>query len=71
MDAVGYYIADKLGIPATLRTTPQERHQRQEEMMHMAQMAAQQQGVLPPDGEQMQWANQSVFVALTRRVGMV
>ena len=28
--------------------------QMQEEMMQMAQMAAQQQGVLPPEGEQMQ-----------------
>ena len=54
MDAVGDYIADQLGIPAKLRTTPQERQQMQEEMMQMAQMAAQQQGVLPPDGEQMQ-----------------
>jgi len=54
MDAVGDYIADQLGIPAKLRTTPQERQQMQEEMMQMAQMAAQQQGVLPPEGEQMQ-----------------
>ncbi len=53
--AVGDYIADQLGIPAKLRTTPQERAQMQQEMMQMAQMAAQQQGVLPPEeGEQMQ-----------------
>ena len=54
MDKVGDYIADQLGVPADLRTTPQERQQMQEEMMQMAQMAAQQQGVLPPEGEQMQ-----------------
>tara|TARA_R100001440_G_scaffold30790_1_gene49193 strand:- start:1262 stop:1429 length:168 start_codon:yes stop_codon:yes gene_type:complete len=52
MDAVGDYIADQLGIPAKLRTTPQERQQMQEQMMQMAQMAAQQQGVLPPEGEE-------------------
>ena len=54
MDKVGDYLADQLGIPASLRTTPQERMQMQEEMMQMAQMAAQQQGVLPPEGEQEQ-----------------
>ena len=50
MDAVGDYIADQLGIPAKLRTSPQERQQMQEQMMQMAQIAAQQQGVLPPEG---------------------
>ena len=54
MDQVGDYIADQLGIPASLRTTPQERAQMQEEMLAMAQMAAEQQGVIPPEGEQMQ-----------------
>ena len=54
MGAVGDYIADQLGIPAKLRTTPQERQRMQEEMLTMAKMAAEQQGVIPPEGEQMQ-----------------
>jgi len=40
------YIADKLGIPANLRTTPEERMQMMEQAAQMAQMAAQQ-GVVP------------------------
>jgi hypothetical protein len=36
------YIADKLGIPANLRTTPEERMQMMEQAAQMAQMAAQQ-----------------------------
>ena len=54
MDMVGDYIADQLGIPAKLRTTQQERQQMQEEMMQMAQMVAQQQGVIPAEGETVQ-----------------
>lgn len=54
MDQVGDYIADQLGIPAKLRTTPQERQRMQNEMLAMAQTAAEQQGVIPPEGEQMQ-----------------
>jgi len=41
--AIADYIADKLGVPAELRTTPQERQQMMEQMMQAAQaMAAQQ-----------------------------
>ena len=47
------YVADKMGIPADLRTTPQERQQAAEMAAQMAQAAAQQQGMLPPEGEQM------------------
>ena len=54
MDQVGDYIADQLGIPAKLRTTPVERQRMQKEMLAMAQTAAEQQGVIPPEGEQMQ-----------------
>ena len=46
MEAVGDYIADQLGIPAQLRTTPQERQAIQQQMMQMAQMAAEQQGMV-------------------------
>jgi len=43
MDAVGDYIADQLGIPASLRTTPEERQAMQEQMAAQAEamMAAQ------------------------------
>tara|TARA_R100001440_G_scaffold15988_2_gene27099 strand:- start:4833 stop:6380 length:1548 start_codon:yes stop_codon:yes gene_type:complete len=47
MDKVGDYIADQLGIPAQLRTTPQERQQIQQQLMEAAQMAMQQQGMMP------------------------
>ena len=50
MEAVGDYIADQLGVPAKLRTTLEERQMMQEQMMQMAQMAAQQQGIVP-EGE--------------------
>jgi hypothetical protein len=50
MDKVGDYIADQLGVPASLRTSQMERQQMQEQMMQMAQMAAQQQGMMP-EGE--------------------
>ena len=48
MDAIGDYVADQLGIPAQLRTTPQERQQIQQQMMQAAQAAAQAQGVELP-----------------------
>ena len=52
MDAVGDYIADQLGIPASLRTTQEERQQMQEQMAAQAEamMAAQmaQAGEGPP-----------------------
>jgi hypothetical protein len=52
--AIPDYVADKLGIPADLRTSPQERQQAAEMAAQMAQAAAQQQGMLPPEGgEQM------------------
>ena len=47
MDKVGDYIADQLGIPAQLRTTPQERQQIQQQLLEAAQMAMQQQGMMP------------------------
>ena len=46
-DAIGDYIADQLGIPAKLRTSPQERAEMQQEMMQMAQQAMEQEGVAP------------------------
>ena len=48
MDAIGDYVADQLGIPAQLRTTPQERQQIQQQMMQAAQATAQAQGVELP-----------------------
>jgi len=39
--AISDYVADKLGIPASLRTTPQERQQMAEQAMQMAQMQMQ------------------------------
>ena len=44
-DAVGDYLADLLSIPASLRTTPQERAQMQQQMLATAQAMAQQQGM--------------------------
>ena len=41
--AVVDYVADKLGIPAILRNSPQERKQMAEQAMQMAQQAQQQQ----------------------------
>ena len=58
MDAVGDYIADQLGIPASLRTTPEERQAMQEQMAAqaeamMAAQMAQAGGEAPPQqGEQ-------------------
>ena len=51
MDAVGDFIADQLGIPASLRTTPDERQQMQEQMAEAAAMMAEQElGVQQPQG---------------------
>jgi len=47
--AIADYIADKLGVPAELRTTPQERQQMKEQLMQVAQAMAAQQAV---QGEQ-------------------
>jgi len=49
MEAVGDYVADQLGIPASLRTTPAERQAMQEQMMQAAQMAMEQQGMAAPE----------------------
>jgi hypothetical protein len=51
MGAIADYVADKLGVPAELRTSPAERQQMMEQAAQMAQMAAQQQGILPAQGE--------------------
>lgn len=45
--AVVDYVADKLGIPAILRNSPQERKQMAEQAMQMAQQAQQQQQAAP------------------------
>ena len=54
MEAVGDYIADQLGIPAELRTTPQERQAMQQQMIQAAQQAMEAQGAMQPpqEGEQ-------------------
>ena len=49
MDAVGDYLADQLGIPAELRTTPQERQQIQQELLQAAQAQLQAQGMAQPE----------------------
>lgn len=49
MDAVGDYLADQLGIPAELRTTPQERQQIQQELLQVAQAQLQAQGMAQPE----------------------
>ncbi len=52
--AIADHVADKLGIPADLRTTPQERQQMMEEAQQAAMMAAQQQAeqMQPAESEQ-------------------
>jgi hypothetical protein len=50
--AISDYVADKLGVPAQLRTTMEERQQMMEQAAQMAQMAAQQQGMMPGGEEQ-------------------
>ena len=56
MEAVGDYIADQLGIPASLRTTPQQRAEIQQQMIQAAQAAMQAQGMAAPPQEQEQQA---------------
>jgi len=50
--AIADFIADKLGVPASLRTTPQEREQMMQQAMEMAQAQAQmqQQQAAPEEG---------------------
>jgi hypothetical protein len=45
------YIADQMGVPAELRTTPEERQQLMEQAMEMAQQA-QEQGLINGQAEQ-------------------
>lgn len=50
-DLIATYIGDKLGIPSSLRTTPEEKQQIMQQSMQMAQMQQQQmQGGMPPEG---------------------
>jgi hypothetical protein len=44
-EAVGDYIADHMGVPASVRTTPEEREQIQAQLVQAAQAAAQEQGL--------------------------
>ena len=48
------YIADQMGVPAELRTTPEEREQLMEQAMQMAQ----QQGLINEQAEQPVEVNQ-------------
>jgi len=48
--SISDYVADKLGVPAELRTTPAERQQMMEQAQQAAMMAAQAQGA-PVEGE--------------------
>jgi hypothetical protein len=50
MGAISDYVADKLGVPAELRTSPQEREQMMQQAAQAAQMMAQQQGMAPAEG---------------------
>ena len=52
MDAVGDYIADQLGIPSKLRTTPEERKAIMEQTMALAQQQAQMQAGQQPVPEE-------------------
>lgn len=45
--SISDYVADKLGVPANLRTTPQERQQMVEQAQQMMQAQAEQQGAAP------------------------
>ncbi len=49
--AVVDYVADKLGIPAILRNSPQERKQMAEQAMQMAQQAQQAEQQAAPEGD--------------------
>jgi hypothetical protein len=50
MGAISDYVADKLGVPAELRTSPEEREQMMQQAAQAAQMMAQQQGMAPAEG---------------------
>jgi len=50
--SIADYVADKLGVPAELRTTPAERQQIMEQAMQAAQMAAQAEAGVEPQGEE-------------------
>ena len=52
MDAVGDYIADQLGIPADLRTTPEERAEMQAQMAEAAAIMAEQEMAAAPGAAQ-------------------
>lgn len=47
--SISDYVADKLGVPAELRTTPEERQQMAQQAMQVAQAAAEQQGLTQPE----------------------
>jgi hypothetical protein len=51
MGSIADYVADKLGVPADLRTTPQERQQMMEQAAQMMQAQAQAEGGAPAEGE--------------------
>jgi len=49
--SIADYVADKLGIPAELRTSPEEREMMMQQAMEAAQMAAQAEAGEMPEGE--------------------
>ena len=51
MGSIADYVADKLGVPADLRTTPMERQQMMEQAAQMMQAQAQAEGDAPAEGE--------------------
>lgn len=51
MGSISDYVADKLGVPAELRTTPQERQQMMQQAAQMMQAQAQAEGGAPVEGE--------------------
>jgi hypothetical protein len=50
MGAISDYVADKLGVRAELRSSPQEREQMMQQAAQAAQRMAQQQGMAPAEG---------------------
>jgi len=51
MGSIADYVADKLGVPAELRTTPQERQEMMQQAAQMMQAQAQAEGGAPVEGE--------------------
>jgi len=51
MGSIADYVADKLGVPADLRTTPMERQQMMEQAAQMMQAQAEAEGGAPVEGE--------------------